>query len=1002
MSDATDKESEMRLDIKTVRDREWQHIKIARKAACLAVEGTCRDTGVGLALSGGGIRSATFCLGVLQALARKDCLTRVDYLSTVSGGGYIGGWLSAWVHRKGLAHVNRELKRSPADLTPGEAPEVAWLRRYSNYMAPKLGLLSADSLTLVATWFRNVLLNLVIVVMFLALLFLLPRLLLEPTLLAMIDFHRPVGYAAAWIAFFVVPVAISFNLSAQMSQDPNQEVVLMNTTWGVILAVIVPGMLAAWMGSAALFSPQTYFQDHTWELLRGGAGMLAMAGVLWFIYQVLEGVSWRETAWEALVFVLAYACALGTSALLLSYLFSVIRPIGPTDAERAANLLTFGPPSLLVLFGVVGSVIVGIVSGTYRERSREWWSRMNAWFIIIGLAWLVVCALAFYAAPVATWAYGRAGDWLTALGAGWIGSLLISLLAPKPTSADSAWSKYGQFGLAAALSIVVAGLLFAVAAGIGFAIEKAGMTACGIHTECHSSAASLPPAAESVSLSVVSRSETAAASVAAAAKNGVAKLELASGFEGATVATLTIEGGSKQLADHLEASFVLQNSAMTSGVNLADREVVRAFVTAIWDGVIDLAVAAAVSCLAVLLLFGWRIDVNKFSLQGLYKNRLVRCYLGASRQDVRRPNPFTGFDESDDLPLFSLREMKAEPQGGGVNARPFHIVNAALNITQGKNLAWQERKAGSFTFTPLHCGFTLGPSTGDAGPLSAQRPSVKVGHYRDAQLWASDGGEPFGEDVRGAAPGRLRKGAFFLGSAMATSGAAVSTISGKSSSSAMAFVATVFNARLGRWSPNPGGADWKRSGPSFGLLHLLMELFGHTTEEGRFVHLSDGGHFDNTGAYELVRRQCRTIVVVDATADPTGSMEDLANLVRKCRVDFGARISFEGKQRGSSWAEELSSTGYVLGSIDYGAKPNGSIVVIKPTSMLHSKLSADIFSYARSRPSFPHQTTVDQFFSESQFESYRELGERITEACLYGGLADLLTYSTEGDGGRSA
>src|SRR4051794_18023870 len=131
---------------------------------------------VGLALSGGGIRSATFNLGVLQALASLKLLTRFDYLSTVSGGGYIGGWLAAWVrresalscpHRQAQAIENVERQLSPsrfqqasaarAEVVNGqraslplgavrdEEPQpIHHLRAYSRYLAPVAGLLSTD------------------------------------------------------------------------------------------------------------------------------------------------------------------------------------------------------------------------------------------------------------------------------------------------------------------------------------------------------------------------------------------------------------------------------------------------------------------------------------------------------------------------------------------------------------------------------------------------------------------------------------------------------------------------------------------------------------------------------------------------------------------------------------------------------------------------------------------------------------------------------------------
>ena len=90
------------------------------------------------------------------------------------------------------------------------------------------------------------------------------------------------------------------------------------------------------------------------------------------------------------------------------------------------------------------------------------------------------------------------------------------------------------------------------------------------------------------------------------------------------------------------------------------------------------------------------IHVNTFSLQNLYRNRLVRCYLGAAHGVGRLANPYAGFDPRDDFELKELAEQ-----------RPYLLVSAALNITQGQDLAWQQRKAASFLFSPRWCGYWL-------------------------------------------------------------------------------------------------------------------------------------------------------------------------------------------------------------------------------------------------------------------------------------------------------
>src|SRR6185503_4352545 len=109
----------------------------------------------------------------------------------------------------------------------------------------------------------------------------------------------------------------------------------------------------------------------------------------------------------------------------------------------------------------------------------------------------------------------------------------------------------------------------------------------------------------------------------------------------------------------------------------------------------------------VLIWFGaWtakRVDTNKFSLHGMYRSRLIRAYLGASRPAGERdPNPFTGFDNKDNVWLKDLWPLEAPFLEA--ERKLFHVVNVALNLVGGANLAWQQRKAESFTFSPLHCG----------------------------------------------------------------------------------------------------------------------------------------------------------------------------------------------------------------------------------------------------------------------------------------------------------
>ena len=148
-----------------------------RTAALFRHIHACHPKRAGLCFSGGGIRSATFGLGVLQSLARLQLLNKFDYLSTVSGGGYIGSWLTAWIHRhpQGLDGVIEDLRVTPKTGATEVPPPVQWLRNYSNYLSPHLGFLSADSWTLFGIYLRNLHLNWMVLLPLLMVPLLVPR-----------------------------------------------------------------------------------------------------------------------------------------------------------------------------------------------------------------------------------------------------------------------------------------------------------------------------------------------------------------------------------------------------------------------------------------------------------------------------------------------------------------------------------------------------------------------------------------------------------------------------------------------------------------------------------------------------------------------------------------------------------------------------------------------------------------------------------------------------------
>jgi hypothetical protein len=400
------------------------------------------------------------------------------------------------------------------------------------------------------------------------------------------------------------------------------------------------------------------------------------------------------------------------------------------------------------------------------------------------------------------------------------------------------------------------------------------------------------------------------------------------------------------------------------------------------EGLRHWEVLATLPLLMILVIFalaaglGWalarRVDVNEFSMHHFYKNRLVRCFLGASRWPTRQPNQFTGFDPADDVAMPDLSPTLTsegyEP-GPGAYVGPYPIVNTSLNLVHGKQLAWQERKAESFVFTPQFSGFeiTLLEETGD--------PALSNYAFRPTREFS---GMPSG---------------IHIGSAAAVSGAAASPNMGYATSPASAFLMTIFNVRLGWWFGNPRHERaWRKSGPDNGLLYLLRDLFGRTDDSSQYIYLSDGGHFENLGIYELVRRRCKYIIASDAGQDEAFSFENLGNAIRKCRVDFGVEIDIGVDRLRRDKVTGQSATHCVLGTITYPSGDTGTLVYIK--SSLTGDEPADVLEYSLKEPAFPHQSTADQWFDESQFESYRKLGQHIARsvfqpaAALHSPVAD--------------
>jgi hypothetical protein len=888
--------AEEQREIAASRDWRW-----GRKTSPTPADGC-----IGLALSGGGIRSATFNLGLLQGLANRGLLKVVDYLSTVSGGGYIGSWLSAWIRSASFADVEKFLRtehRQPRDPRhPPEAPPIRNLRRYSSYLSPRRGAFTVDSVTLVATYVRNLLLNLVVLVALFLAFMLLPRL-TGPVLGWTSSLTDSQLFLLASVPLVVAVSAVAWNLSSLVRDHRpvgGDRAAGRRPAGGranvlhVSLLVMLPVVLAAWAFTAWLWQQQGRFPGNaaTWALhsaiLYGGIWALAVLPVhalrTWLRRRAESAdatasaiPSWRRARQVAVDWLVVVATALVAGAIvgpllrvIGGWMFALSQSPG---APWHAGIL--GLPLVLLVFALCAVLHVGLASRGFHEEAREWWSRLGALALMAMSVWLVVSGIAIYGPWLISQVEPVARQWLQpGLLGGWLAASLAGVLAgQRDLSSAGRWARKLLPPLVKVTPyIFVVGLLLLLAVSVDW--------------------------------------------------------------------LLTV---------WFQPAEVLLGSQLGAFVDSTTRLIA---VDPYWyrlnklDGLTVLAVAAGAGLFALVL--SMRVGVNDFSLHAGYGNRLVRAYLGASNP-ARDPHPFTGFDPNDSR--YRLHELRPSRGYQG----PYLLINTALNLVHGRELAWQERKAASFVFTPAFCGC-------DGAVIRGVHASDRDGCYRQSDQYAR-------------AP--------TLAKAMTISGAAASPNMGYYTSKPLAFLMTVFNIRLGWWLGNPchrGG--WRSDNPVFGLGCLLSELLGMTNADRRYVYLSDGGHFENLGVYELVRRRCRVIIASDAACDGKFTFGDLANAIDKCRTDFGIDIDIDVGPIRAGRAHAA------IGTIHYRRRDPSSdwdgILIYLKASLLadatedkRAREPLDVRAYRERQPLFPHETTADQWFDEKQFEAYRALGEHI-------------------------
>lgn len=358
-------------------------------------------------------------------------------------------------------------------------------------------------------------------------------------------------------------------------------------------------------------------------------------------------------------------------------------------------------------------------------------------------------------------------------------------------------------------------------------------------------------------------------------------------------------------------------------------------------------------------------SLNFVGLNRMYRDRLMELFL--PDDGVIRRNAWSArADTADATHLWKI--------GTNHTVGPYQILNTTLISVDDENSKYRGRGGDSFMLSPLYCGSN---ATGwrRTGPVPGLDP------IRNSDAWWMRGG-------------------LTLPSAMAISGAAVNPNAGISGrgptrSRAVSMFMALLNLRLGYWAHNPRKKPWLPKWRA-NLLYpgLWQGLFGRGLNSAKpYIELSDGGHFENLGVYELVRRRVDTIIVSDASADPEHSFASLANAVERVRVDFGVTIYFDqtpldgllpksAKEGPATKKYDLAERGYAVATIKFPADTGrpakqGKLIYIKP--VLTPNLTADVLGYKDANRDFPHEWTADQFFHEEQFEAYRELGYRLTD-----------------------
>lgn len=947
------------------------HIERARKA--IGITETVDDLPLrALCLSGGGIRSASFSIGFLQALAEQRLIGRFDYMSGVSGGGYALGWWSALLRRRiGTSKLNEGLELtervvstffpSGSNEPPQDPFERRYLRAHGNYLTVRTGLASPDTWAALVTIARNLTYGLVG-----------PGLAMLFAAFALLFFAGQLATApkvyGAWLAVVSGALAAAgWGLTADLLHGPKdapgvrwrQSVAPLLLASACVLQAVF--LLAPYgkLDSGSVAIAERVALASLWVMLLGDAAIATT--------RLLGGgtlVTRVRRAFLATPTTLAVVCV---AVLWIHGSALYVHDFG--SGRNSAEKLIEGQPhrtwllwALLLLahawewVRAVHMLREGRATGGADAQPTEGQAARVRSFVADGVS--VICSAALVAAL----------------------PFIISLLPPSAISSEDNWAYAGTLTLVLAIAFVLYNSIVVVSLG-GQRRHRAGGQ---LGTE--------PMPGETMEREVWSQLWSkfiivsfllATAVTVARAVSALEELRLQEALVVAPllVALLAAAGLLRTHGQLAKLALRVCGFAAVLGTALIALLLAELFLDFNAFGSVGgtlVFVASAILCLLTL----WRSGPNTFSMHELYRNRLVRALLGASNESVSVGT--FGFCDQDDLMLTDLLVGTNEK----TVIRPFPLWSAAVNVTASDEVGLQERKAASFVFSPLYCGYEVPKSTRTLKTASDERAYAATSYHGALDNVSVD-----------SSGTQLEREPLTVGAAMASSGAAFSSNTGASTQPERALLLTLLGFRLGRWFPNPALASstntpgspvpknaWTVGVPVYNgeksvlrqVPHIIREALSQCDIKANAVYVTDGGHFENLGVYEMIRRRAMLIVAVDAGCDPNFEFDDLMNLQKKVRTDFGVEIVVNGLDALRISAEAFAKSHVALWDVIYQpALPDRDAIVgklIYCKSTLTGTEPTDLLDYRRRVASFPHLSTVNQWFAESTFEAYRTLG----------------------------